>query len=148
MQTQTHAPQGPKAEVFALWRKVDELGLSTRDIVSEMLDGSIDFEVDNYRFIHENDIDEIQRNELESDPYMLGCFNAWFLADILGTDTDTIEAMQKAEAFEGLGKLIISQGLVDSLQSAYANADGYGHHFNHYDGCEDQIGDYYVFRTN
>ena len=89
------------ASVFGLWREVAELDLDTREIVANILADDRDFEVDGYRFIHMNDIDDVQQDELSSDEYILGCFNAWFLADVLGIDTDVIEAMQKAEAYEG-----------------------------------------------
>lgn len=111
--------------------------------------GAEDFEVDNVRFIRADTIDEIQQDELSSDEYMLGCFNAWFIADVLEIDQAVIEAMQKAEAFEAIGKLIISMGKLGELQEAYARADGYGHHFNSYDGNMEEIEidgvDYYVF---
>ena len=125
----------------------DLVGDEWRDVVEAMQSKS-DVGAGNYRFIDAASIDEIQREELESDPYILGCFNAWFLADILSVDTETVEAMQKAEAFEGIGKLIIGQGLVADLQQAYCAADGYGHHFAHYDHNEHEIGGWYAFRVN
>jgi hypothetical protein len=57
--------------------------------------------------------------------------------------------MQKAEAYEAIGKLIISLCKLPELQEAYASADGYGHHFNSYDFEEKEITvdglTYYVF---
>lgn len=110
---------------------------SWREVVENI--GRYDFEVDGVRFISDGEIDQIQQDELSSDEYILGCFNAWFIADVLNIDQDVIEAMQKAEAFEAIGKLIISMKKLPELQSAYASADGYGHHFNHYDFSEDEI---------
>ena len=105
MQTQQAQSNPVPASVFALWREVDQLGLSTREIVENMLAEEPDFEVDDYRFILDSNdlvagsnIDEILAKELGNDEYMLGCFNAWFLADVLGIDSDVIKAMQKAEA--------------------------------------------------
>ena len=138
----------PDAALFALWREIAELGIDTRDAVEGMLANEPDFEVDNYRFIRDDTIDEIQQEELARDPYILGCFNAWFLADILNVSTDTIEAMQKSEAFEGIGQWIIDAGKVSDLQQSYVSADGYGHHFNYYDSSEEEIGEYHIFRTN
>lgn len=116
------------------------------------LENEDDFEVGNYRFIADTMIDRIQRDELESDLYILGCFNAWFIADVLDIDVEVIEAMQESEAYEAIGKLIISMGKLDKLQAEYSSVDGYGHHFNHYDFNEDEvyINDelYHVFRTN
>ena len=108
-----------------------------REVISHA--GEDDFEVDDVRFIADSAIDDIQQEELAGDEYVLGCFNAWFIADVLGIDCDVITAMQKAEAFEAIGKLIISLGKLESLQSAYASADGYGHHFNGYDFSEEEI---------
>ncbi len=105
-----------------------------------------------YRVIDEDYIDGIQQRELQDDEYTLGCFNAGFLSDILDIDYDVIEAMQQAEAFEAIGKLIISLGKVGELQEAYVRFDGYGHHFSHYDGSEEECscteGNFHVFRTN
>lgn len=120
-----------------------------REVVENIENRVDDFEVSNVRFINSNEIDQIQQDELESEPYVLGSFSYWFLADILGMDTDIIEAMQESRAFEGLGKLIISRGLVAELQEKYASLDGYGPHFNRYNGDEKEITvdgvTYYVF---
>lgn len=110
-----------------------------REVVAEIENGAADFEVDGVRFINSADIDRIQCEELSNDVYCLGCFNAWFIADVLGIDQDVIEAMQKAEAFEAIGKLIISLDKLEELQAAYVSADGYGQYFNHYDGGEEEL---------
>ena len=98
-----------------------------------------DFEVSNVRFIRSDYIDEIQQDELSSDEYILGCFNSWFLAEVLDIDEDVIESIQKADAFEALGKLVISMDKLEELQESYASTDGYGHHFNHYDLSEEEL---------
>ena len=98
-----------------------------------------DFEVNNVRFIDADSIDEIQQEELASDEYVLGCFNSHFLAGVLQIDKSVIDAMQQAEAFEAVGKLIISMGKLEDVQKQYASADGYGHHFNHYDFSEEEL---------
>ena len=111
--------------------------------------GEDDFEVDGVRFIADSAIDQVQQDELESDLYCLGCFNASFIAGVIDIDSDVIAAMQKAEAYEALGKLIVSLGKLPELQSEYASADGYGHHFNGYDFSEEEITlggtEYHVF---
>jgi len=111
-------------------------------------EGQTDFEMQNYRFIHQDEIDEIQCDELSSDEYILGCFTDWFLADVLKLDIDVVQAMQKAEAFEALGKMVLSMDKLEDLQQSYMSSDGYGHHFAHYDHNEHMIGDYYAFRIN
>ena len=110
-----------------------------REVVQNVLDGEDDFEVDNVRFISDDEIDSIQEDELACDDYVLGCFNACFLADILEIEQDVVEAMQKAEAFEAIGKLVKSLGRLGDLQAAYSNDDGYGHYFNSYDSGEEEI---------
>jgi len=110
-----------------------------REVTQAIVDGSSDFEVGGVRFINTDSIDEIQQSEISSDLYCLGCFNDWFIADITEIDVDVIRAMQKADAFEAIGKLIISLGKLEELQAAYASADGYGHHFNHYDFSEEEL---------
>ena len=67
-------------------RYAKELAIDVREVL-ENFTYEDDFEVDNYRFIREDEIDAIMRDELASDAYMLGCFNAWFLADVLGCPT-------------------------------------------------------------
>ena len=41
---------------------------------------------------------------------------------------------------------------IEQIQKNYASADGYGHHFNRYDGTEDEIKyndiKYYYFRVD
>jgi len=110
-----------------------------KEVAQNIVDGETDFTVDNVRFINSDDIDRIQYDELSNDEYVLGCFNAWFLSDVTGIDQDVFEAMQKAEAFEAIGKLVISMGKLDELQQTYARWDGYGHHFNAYDGNEEEL---------
>ena len=120
-----------------------------REVVRSIDNGETDFEVGGVRFINSNSIDSIQQDELAGDEYVLGCFNAWFLADVLGIDQGVIESMQKAEAYTAIGKLIISGGKLEDLQQAYASVDGYGHHFNRYDFSEDELsingGTFHVF---
>jgi hypothetical protein len=110
-----------------------------KEVFENIIDGTDDFTVDNVRFIKSDCIDSILADELGNDDYILGCFNAWFVADVTGIDTDVIEAMQKVEAYEAIGKLIKSLGKLDVLATAYASADGYGHHFNGYDFGEEEI---------
>jgi hypothetical protein len=137
------------SEIKEIKKTVDDW----REAVENILDGEVDFELNDYRFIHDDNIDEIMVDELESDEYILGCFNSWFLADVTGIDCDVIDAMQKADAYEAVGKLIISLGKIEELQQEYVSADGYGHHFNHWDGGEIELnfsgrGLYHVFRIN
>jgi len=110
-----------------------------REVVENIVSGSNDFEVDNVRFISTDEIDQIQCDEMESDTYILGCFNARALSDATGIDQCVFEAMQKADAYDAIGKLVISLGKLSDLQQQYCSADGYGHHFNSYDGGEEEL---------
>jgi len=110
-----------------------------RGVVENIVSGYDDFEVDNVRFISTDEIDQIQCDEMESDTYILGCFNAWALSDATGIDQDVFEAMQKAGAYDAIGKLVISLDKLSDLQQQYVSADGYGHHFNFYDGGKEEL---------
>ena len=122
-----------------IYNFAEEISEDPKEIIEKIVNEETDFNIGDYRFIHTDFIDSIQVEELESDPYVLGCFNDWFIADITEIDVDVIQAMQKAEAFEAIGKLIISLGKLEELQAAYASSDGYGHHFNNYDGNEEEL---------
>lgn len=137
------------SEIKSIYSELDDLNIDDkRTVLENMLNNDSDFEVENYRFIHKDDIDTIQQDEMKSDPYMLGCFNAWFIADNTDLDIDIVEALQSADKYTELGNHILNNGYLEDMQSAYTSADGYGHHFNSYDGSENEIGDYYAFRIN
>jgi len=126
----------------------NKLSIDFCELVENIVDGSIDFEIENYRFISSDEIDAIQQEELKGDLYILGCFTDWFIADNTNLSLKVVQALQKAEAFEELGELMIDD--IETLQSEYSRLDGYGHHFNHYDGNEWEVNlngvDYYYFR--
>ena len=120
-----------------------------KEVLQNMMDAEDDFEVDNVRFISEDNIDEILADELENDEYCLGCFSTWALSDATSISLEVFEAMQKAEAYEAIGKLVIDLDKVSDLAQILVQYDGYGHHFNGYDGSEEEITfngvNYYVF---
>ena len=105
-----------------------------------------DFEINNYRFIHSDRIDDILEDELLWDEYVLGCFNAWFISDIIDMDIEAVEALQKADKYEVLGKMMIPH--IEKVAEEYVRHDGYGHHFAHYDGYEHEFDNWYIFRVN
>jgi hypothetical protein len=110
-----------------------------REVVEQVEAGEDDFEVDNVRFIKSSEIDAVLASELESDEYVLGCFNAGFIQSVTGWPIALIEAAQKGDAYAALGQAIISEGYAESMAESYASADGYGHHFNGYDGSEEEV---------
>ena len=128
----------------------NELDIDFRELTEQITDENDDFEIDNYRFIKVSEIDTIQQNELKDDLYSLGCFNDWFIADNTKLSLKVVQALQKAEAFEELGELIVDD--IETIQSEYVRMDGYGQHFGRYDGNEHETVlnnvEYYYFKIN
>ena len=128
----------------------NELDIDFRELTEQITDENDDFEIDNYRFIKVSEIDTIQQDELKSDLYILGCFNADFIEDNTNLSLKVIQALQKAEAFEELGELIVDD--IETIQSEYVRMDGYGQHFGRYDGNEHETVlnnvEYYYFKIN
>lgn len=110
-----------------------------REVAEKLAGSEDDFEVDGVRFIADDSILEILADELGSDNYILGCFNASFLSGITGIDRNVFDAMRKAGAYEAVGKLIKSLGKLEEVAEEYAKADGFGHHFNWYDFGEEEF---------
>lgn len=116
-----------------------------------MNDGEDDVTVhlggNDWRFIKETAIDAILEEELQNDPYNLGCFNAWFIANHSDLSVDIIEALQQGDKYEALGQHLIDTECVSDMADAYSAADGYGHHFGRYDGDTHELSDegYYAF---
>lgn len=105
-----------------------------REVVENLDRLESDFEVDNVRFIRADMIDQILADELTSDFYLLGCFNAEFIAEQTDWPIELIQAAQDGEAFEALGKVISETADMINFASSYAEAEGYGSHFNRHDG--------------
>jgi len=111
-----------------------------REIVEAVNNEETDFEVDNVRFIASSVIDATLADEFASaDAYVLGCFNASFIAGATGWPVELIEAAQAGEQFEAIGQGLIDGDFVGELASEYASADEYGHHFNGYDFGEEEL---------
>lgn len=71
---------------------------SWREVIEHA--GEDDFYVGNVRFIAADSIDEIQADEMESDSYVLGCFNAYAIAGATDWPAVLIEATQKGGEYE------------------------------------------------
>ena len=128
-----------------------ELDICKRDLHDELELGSEDFEVDNYRLIKEEDALDIAIELYKCDPYILGCFNDWFISYNCNISLNVVQALQKAEAYEALGELMLDNG-IDDLMEEYIRVDGYGHVFSSYDDNWYEIEllgtNYIYFRTN
>jgi hypothetical protein len=125
----------------------DGFDIDERREISEAIDnGEDDFEVGRYRFISSGAIDSILKDELLSDKYVLGCFQAWFIADITGLDIDVIEKAQENDSMELIGALMEQH--IDEVVDGVVSGDGYGLHFAGYDGNANERAGYYFFRVN
>ena len=112
-------------------------------------DFTVDYDGREYRIIENDCIESIMKDELSSDTYLLGCFNAWFLSDIMNIPSEAIEKIQSADGYDALGIIISNNDeMMDKLVSSYISADGAGHHFSLYDGSENDCGEYTVFCIN
>lgn len=104
-----------------------------REVVENLESGVDDFEVGYVRFIKDSQILSIMADEIFSDDYRLGCFNASFIAKNSNLNIELVVACQQAEAFAAIGKALnatLSDDEKESFCEADASADGYGHHFN------------------
>jgi len=115
-------------------------GPDADEVIAHIEADDNDFEVDGVRFIEDAAIDRIQQDELASDEYVLGCFADWLIADITGIDVDAVKDIQKSGQHDELGNIILTMpGALERLQAEYVRYDGYGAHFNHYNGEEDEL---------
>jgi len=105
-----------------------------------------DFEVNDYRFIEDSVISDIHEDEIGSDLYTLGMFNADFLSGVTNIPYKVFKALQSAEAWEEIGEMV--EEFVPEIAEEYARLDGYGHHFAHYDGHGHEVDDWHIFRVN
>lgn len=138
-------------EIKSVINLCKDLSIDFKEVVINIENSESDFVVDNYRFISESEIDEIQCNELSSDSYVLGCFKADFIANNTDLSFDIVKALQEANKYDAIGNHIIDNNYVSDIQSEYARLDGYGHHFSSYDGeiIEELLSlGYYCFRVN
>jgi hypothetical protein len=140
-----------KEQIMAIYNLSKDYDIDFEAILESIIEEEDDFTVDDYRFIHKVAIDRIMDKSLESDTYLLGMFNAEFLAEIIEISSRLIEIIQKVEAWEELGEYIVSRDLISELREEYVSADGYGHYFASYDSetMEDILKEtgYYVFRN-
>lgn len=109
-----------------------------REVVESIATGEQDFEVGNVRFIHDDVILSVLADELASDEYILGCFSAWCIAEATDWPEVLIEAAQAGEAYEQIGAAMTNDQ-IRKLAEIYSSADGFGHHFNRYDGNEEEL---------
>lgn len=123
-----------------------------REVVESIATGEQDFEVDGVRFIHDDVIVRTLVEELSGDRYIVGCSAAWCIAEATGWPLVLIKAAQKGGAYAEIGAAM-NTDQVRKLAEIYSRADGFGHHFNVYDGGEEELnvdgfGLFHVFDNN
>lgn len=132
-------------------RMMHREGEDVRDMIETLADGD-DWYGDNWRVIHDEALLDTLIEELESDTYILGCFNAWFIAEHTNLNEGMVKACQDTGECEAIGQAILDGDYLDGphgMAAAYAAADGWGHHFAHYDFEDHELaGNWHAFKTN
>jgi len=130
----------------------NDLDICKHDLLENIQNKETNFEVDNYTFLTENEaLDEVV-NMYEGNEDLLGSFYASFIDDYILLDIDDIIALQEAEQYQVIGKLILNSGKISEMMEEYIRLDGYGHALNSYDGNYEELNinnvDYIVYRNN
>ena len=108
------------ADVRAFARAVME----AYEIARDDDDFTVETEEGEYRFIEEDAIERIHREEIEN-----------LVDDCYLSDKNIPEMIKRYFDY-------------DSFARDCRLSDGYGHHFSSYDGSEEQNGNYFMFRVN
>ena len=132
-ETMTNATKITKDQIREIKAVLDAEGVDWKDFIQKSRE-SDDFEIGEFRFIHESAIDDIVVCQYEDDPYVLGCFNDWFIADNSTLSLDIVQALQSAGAFDAIGQHLIDSGEYEDVIIEACRIDGYGHMMNSYDG--------------
>lgn len=126
-------------EVFEqIEEQVRDYADSVELLYKSVVNAETDYATGNWRIIDVNYIDDILANELSDDPYILGCFAAWVIADATGWPLDLIQAAQKADLYQSIGEGMTDEQIKE-VAHIYAQNDGYGAHFATYDSEEHEI---------
>lgn len=126
------------ADIAAKLLEITEDGKQAAYLLNGIEGGGFDINTENWRLINAENIDSILANELSFDPYILGCFSAWAIADATDWPVALIEAAQKGEVFSEIGEAMTTEQ-IEKLAKIYAAEDGYGHYFASYDGATHEI---------
>ncbi|WP_422023376.1 hypothetical protein [Pyruvatibacter mobilis] len=127
-------------------KAVKEIGAEWRDVAELMANGTDFFAAAGDYWLLEEKAVEVLAEQLEGDPYVLGCFHAEFLADVTGWPSALIKAAQESDpGTQALGEMIIQEGKTERLAECYIAADGAGHHFNSWDGSEQDPSEWFGY---
>ena len=124
-------------QIREIKRVLDAEGVDWKDFIRESRE-SDDFEIDGFRFIRESAIDDIVVAQYEDDPYVLGCFTDWFIAENSDLSYDVVQALQSAEKFKAIGQHLIDSGYAEDMILEACRIDGYGHMMYSYDGSTNE----------
>lgn len=97
-----------------------------------------DFTVNGVRFISESDIFDILVDELQHNRLALGHFNSFYISNATGWPDEVIRMYQDNDDYETLTDNM-SDEAVEELAALYANHQGFGAHFNKFNGATDMV---------
>lgn len=124
-----------------------EEGEDATDYVSEIGDNEFEAEGSTYLVLTDEEADEKAREYILDS---LWAFNADFLASNTGLPAEVFTALQDKceDANETFKTLIEKCGDLDEFVSEAISSDGRGHFMNSYDGQENELGDYYIYKMD
>ena len=122
----------------------DLIEMTDRDSVQAFIDG--EWNDTKYEIRTTEQATQAVYDMYRGDEYMLGAFNASFLQDYICLDAETIETLQKSEAYEGIGKAIMNSGNFEEMMDDYIQADGFGAALGSYDGNYEEYNDLIIVR--
>lgn len=131
--------------------ELEQNGIDWKEAARQIAEEAQDFEVDGYRFIHKGSIDQIAVDSYLGDPYLLGMFNASFIADNSSLSFDIVRVLQRSDEYEAIGQHLLDADEAEDMILEACRIDGYGHMLNSYDGsCDEGLLDlgYYYFRVD
>jgi len=124
----------------------DLIKMTDRDSVQAFING--EWNDTNYDIRTEEQARESVYDMYRDDEYMLGAFNASFLQDYICLDEETIEVLQKSEAYEAIGKAVMNSGNFEEMMDEYIQVDGFGHALSSYDDNYEEYNDLIIVRMN
>ena len=131
------------SEIKAVFNLADNICADQRELLeavqTAILGGSAETADYDYLVVRDDYILQAVSDSISSDTYVLGCFNASFIANSTDWPQVLVEAAQKGGAYTEIGEAIVEGGFVDALAEAYISADGAGHCLSSYDGEEHEL---------
>jgi len=124
----------------------DEFGEVTESWHSE---SAFDYGNQEYLVLTESEADAMASEQIKES---LWAFDADFLSGKTNIDFQVFEAIQKNERCESnnpaIASIIVGTCGMDSFVHSAISADGRGHFLSSYDGDENEVGEFFIYRTN